>query len=71
MSSNYLFAFNRSRQVSTATRATATRATATNNNNNNNNDNNNNNNKAVTLQDRFSLNRLIHYKATGSCRSCS
>ena len=63
MSSNYLFAFNRSRQVSTAT----------NNNNNNNNDNNNNNNnsKAVTLQDRFSLNRLIHYKATGSCRSCS
>ena len=67
MSSNYLFAFNRSRQVpapAPATKATATKATATNNNNNN------NNNKAVTLQDRFSLNRLIHYKATGSCRSC-
>ncbi len=63
MSSNYLFAFNRSRQVpapAPATKATATKATAT----------NNNNNKAVTLQDRFSLNRLIHYKATGSCRSC-
>jgi hypothetical protein len=26
---------------------------------------------ALSRSDRFSLNRLIHYKATGGCRSCS
>ena len=25
----------------------------------------------LSRSDRFSLNRLIHYKATGGCRSCS
>ena len=27
--------------------------------------------KVLSRSDRFSLNRLIHYKATGGCRSCS
>ena len=27
--------------------------------------------RVLARSDRFSLNRLIHYKSTGGCRSCS
>ena len=58
MSSNYMFAFRRSAPVAPVA-PVALKATAA--------------PKApvLSLSDRFSLNRLIHYKATGGCRSCS
>lgn len=58
MSSNYMFAFRRSAPVAPVA-PVALKASAP--------------PKAPVLSrsDRFSLNRLIHYKATGGCRSCS
>ena len=58
MSSNYMFAFRRSAPVAPVAPVALKAPAAP---------------KAPVLSrsDRFSLNRLIHYKATGGCRSCS
>jgi hypothetical protein len=62
MSSNYMFAFRRSAPAAPAAPVAPVAPAAL---------------KALkappvlSRSDRFSLNRLIHYKATGGCRSCS
>jgi hypothetical protein len=62
MSSNYMFAFRRSAPAPVAPKAPVAPVApvaplvAP---------------KVLSRSDRFSLNRLIHYKATGGCRSCS
>jgi hypothetical protein len=62
MSSNYMFAFRRSAPAAPAAPVAHVAPAAL---------------KALkappvlSRSDRFSLNRLIHYKATGGCRSCS
>ena len=62
MSSNYMFAFRRSAPAAPAAPVAPVAPVAL---------------KALkappalSRSDRFSLNRLIHYKATGGCRSCS
>ena len=57
MSSNYMFSFRRSAPAAPAAPAAAPKAIAA--------------PKAPNAQsDRFSLNRLMNYKATGGCRSC-
>ena len=59
MSSNYMFAFRRSAPAPVAPKAlVAPKAPLV-------------APKVLSRSDRFSLNRLIHYKATGGCRSCS
>ena len=59
MSSNYMFAFRRSAPAAPVPPAppAALKALKA--------------PPALSRSDRFSLNRLIHYKATGGCRSCS
>jgi hypothetical protein len=59
MSSNYMFAFRRSAPVAPGAPVAPVALKSL---------------KAppvLSRSDRFSLNRLIHYKATGGCRSCS
>ena len=59
MSSNYMFAFRRSAPAAPVAPVAPVALKAL---------------KAppvLSRSDRFSLNRLIHYKATGGCRSCS